>query len=66
MALNEAGVNSQTLSFETVNMQTLSAGFMLIQLYVACFGELLNVNTFNQPGVESTKKQISKILGRQD
>lgn len=64
IALDEAGVSSQTLTFETANMETICASFMLMELYVASFGHLLNINTFNQPGVENTKKQISKILGR--
>ena len=44
-----------TISIEKVDEFHLGALFVFLEISVAFLGELLNINTFNQPGVERSK-----------
>jgi hypothetical protein len=61
-ALYEKGRESITMSISEVNAFNIG---MLIALYdraVGFYGSLVNVNAYDQPGVEAGKKAASKLL----
>ncbi len=60
-SLTEADRPNITISIEKLNGKSLGALFMFFEVYTAFFGEMLGVNTFNQPGVER-----SKVLAREN
>lgn len=55
-ALEEVGRNTAELHFETLNSKTLAQIMMTIDLVIGTIGECLNINAFDQPGVELGKK----------
>lgn len=61
-ALAKQGVQSLTLTAERLDERTMGALFMILQLVVGTLGETLNINAFDQPGVESGKKIARSIL----
>lgn len=61
-ALNDVGVPSGTLILSSVNERTLGALFMLWQMVVGQLGEVLEIDAFDQPGVELGKKYAQQIL----
>lgn len=63
-SLADAGIAYATLSIESLNERTVGAMFMLWQMVIAQLGEYMNVNAFDQPGVESGKKYANQILGQ--
>lgn len=60
--LVENKIAHASLELQTLNEQTLGAFFMLWQMVIALVGEHLNIDTFNQPGVELGKRHADKIL----
>ena len=61
-ALYESGRESITISIPEVNAFNLG---MLIALYeraVGFYGSLVNINAYDQPGVEAGKKAATKLL----
>ena len=52
-----------TLIMEKINEESLGALFMFFEWAVTYAGALLNINTFNQPGVERSKVLIKASLG---
>jgi glucose-6-phosphate isomerase len=61
-ALAKQGIQSVTLTAERLDEKSMGALFMLLQLVVGTLGEALNINAFDQPGVELGKKLARGIL----
>lgn len=59
-AMAEAGVQSACLTTEKLDERSLAGLFMLWQMTIAVMGEILDINAFDQPGVER-----GKIIARQ-
>src|SRR6056297_2429998 len=64
LALNKRKRMNQTLKVPEVNEFTLGQLFYFFEFQTAVTGELLNVNAFNQPGVELGKNYTYGIFGR--
>jgi glucose-6-phosphate isomerase len=63
-ALMRAGRMNYTIEMPAVNEFTLGQLMFLLELQTAYTGALLNINTFNQPGVENGKKATFALLGK--
>lgn len=50
------------IQWQDLSPECLAAGFMIFELVVGALGQTLNINAFNQPGVELGKKLAKKIL----
>ncbi|HVK62361.1 MAG TPA: hypothetical protein VM432_12460 [Bdellovibrionales bacterium] len=61
-ALSQQGVQSLTLEAERLDEQSVGALFMLLEMVVGSIGEALDIDAFNQPGVELGKKLARQIL----
>jgi glucose-6-phosphate isomerase len=64
LALNKRERMNQTLKVPEVNEFTLGQLFYFFEFQTAVTGELLDINTFNQPGVELGKNYTYGIFGR--
>jgi glucose-6-phosphate isomerase len=53
-----------TLSIDQINERTLGELFMLLEGSIAFLGEFYNINAFDQPGVELSKKLTKELLER--
>lgn len=63
-ALESRGVQSLTLMADQLDERSMGALFMLLELVVGSIGEALNINAFDQPGVELGKKLAREALSR--
>ena len=63
-ALTKAGRLNHTIYLPQVNEYTLGQLLMLFMLETAYCGALLNIDTFNQPGVEEGKKATFALFDR--
>lgn len=63
-ALMKAGRMNYTIHLPEVNEFTLGQLMFMLELQTAYTGALLNINTFNQPGVENGKKATFALLGK--
>jgi glucose-6-phosphate isomerase len=61
-SLTESNRANLTLTIDKVNEYSLGELFMVMQLSVAYLGELYQIDTFNQPGVERSKVLTKEIL----
>ncbi len=61
-ALAKQGVQSLTLQTESLNERSVGALFMLLELVVGALGEAMDINAFDQPGVEAGKVIARGIL----
>ncbi len=61
-AMAKEGVQSLTLTTDVLNEKSVGALFMLFELVVGSLGEAMNINAFDQPGVELGKKLARGIL----
>jgi glucose-6-phosphate isomerase len=61
-SLEESGVNYSTLTVESLSERSLGALFMLWQMSIAMTGEVLDIDAFNQPGVELGKKHANQLI----
>jgi glucose-6-phosphate isomerase len=59
-AMSEANVRSASLTAEKLDERSIAALFMLWQMTIAVMGEILDINAFDQPGVER-----GKVIARQ-
>ncbi len=64
-ALYRAGRMSQTITLPEVNAYTLGQLICFFEMATAYAGELLDVDAFNQPGVEGSKLASYAVLGNQ-
>lgn len=63
-ALRHAGRPTSTWSFEVIEPEAIGGFIMAWEFITAVMGELLDVNAFDQPGVELGKKIAHGLLGR--
>lgn len=63
-ALMRAGRCNYTINMPEINAFTLGQLMYMLELQTAYTGALLNINTFNQPGVENGKKATFALLGK--
>lgn len=61
-ALQQSQVQSLTLEVERLDERTLGALLMLLEVVVGAMGETLDINAFDQPGVELGKRLALEIL----
>ena len=61
-ALTQSGVSTLTLKTKVLDEQSLGYLFMFWQLVVAGLGEYLQIDAFNQPGVELGKRLAKEKL----
>ena len=61
LSLKASDKPSFDLTIQEINEETLGEVLYFCQLTTAILGELMQVNTYNQPGVENQKK-YTKIL----
>lgn len=61
-AMREAGVATLSMKTAVLDEKSMAALFMLWQLVVATMGTVLDINAFDQPGVELGKKLARDIL----
>lgn len=64
-ALTKRGRVNYTILLDTINEYNVGALLYLLQLQTAYAGALLNINTFNQPGVEGGKNATYALFGRE-
>jgi len=64
--LLDKGIRSLTLKTGDLDLKEVSALMMVWMLTVATVGEALDVNAFNQPGVESGKRLARRVLKASD
>ena len=63
-ALMRAGRMNYTINMPEVNAFTLGQLMFMLELQTAYAGAMLNIDTFNQPGVENGKKATFALLGK--
>jgi glucose-6-phosphate isomerase len=63
-ALLKAQRLNMTISFPEVNAFTVGQFLYLLEVQTAFAGELLNINAFDQPGVEEGKEATYALMGR--
>ncbi len=63
-AVYKSGCETMTLTTEKLTAGSLSQLMGLWMLVVGTLGELFDVNTFDQPGVESGKKETCRVLSQ--
>lgn len=61
-ALTKNGRPNQDVLIPHLNESTLGQLFYLFEMQIAILGELYQINTYNQPGVEEGKKNTKKIM----
>lgn len=64
-AVSKSGHLNHTIYLPEVNAFTVGQLLFLFELATAFAGELLNINAFDQPGVEEGKKATYALLGKQ-
>lgn len=64
IALTNNNRPNLTIKFPEVNERTIGQFFMLLETATAFTGGLLNINTFNQPGVEEGKIATYALMER--
>lgn len=62
-ALNQAGHINQTIILPEVNAYTIGQLLYFLEMTTAYVGELLDIDAFNQPGVEESKIASYAVLG---
>lgn len=55
---------SVTLTLDSVNAYNVAQLLYFLEIQTAIIGELYNINTFNQPGVEQAKNYTYALMGR--
>jgi glucose-6-phosphate isomerase len=63
-ALHEAGRPSATIKLQKLDARSVGSLFLFFELGVVFAAELLQVNAFDQPGVEQGKQIMYKLLGK--
>lgn len=61
-SLIESKISNSTMSIDSLNERTLGALFMMWQMVIAQLGEYMDVDAYDQPGVELGKVYATKIL----
>ncbi len=63
-ALMRAGRMNYTIHMPEINAFTMGQLMYMLELQTAYAGAMLNIDTFNQPGVENGKKATFALLGK--
>lgn len=63
-ALEKQGVQSLTLTTDKLDERSMGALFMMLEMVVGAIGEAMNINAFDQPGVEAGKIIAREILSK--
>lgn len=61
-ALTERGRESMTITFDELNAHRVGVLLALFERAVGLYAELINVNAYNQPGVEAGKRAAGSVL----
>jgi len=61
--LDQLGIATCRLTIQKQNAKTIGALLFFFEMVVAVLGETMNINAFNQPGVEAVKKVTLGTLG---
>jgi glucose-6-phosphate isomerase len=61
-AMVQSNVSVELWQVEKIDAQTIGRMFMFYQLVIALLGELMDINAFDQPGVELGKSLAKKAL----
>ncbi len=64
-ALTEGGRQNLTITFRSFDETSLGALIALFERAVSFYAELINVNAYDQPGVEAGKKAATNIINLQ-
>lgn len=64
LALKQKNVPSLTLTSKEISSQIMGAYLMLMELVIGSLGEALNINAFDQPGVELGKRLTREMFSR--
>ncbi len=65
LSLTEAGSPNLTFLIDEITPFTLGALFSLFEMTIVYLGDLLQVNAFDQPGVEQGKIYTKALMGKQ-
>ena len=65
-ALLRSGRMSQTIHLPAVNAHSIGQLIYFLEMTTAYVGELLDIDAFNQPGVEESKIASYAVLGNPD
>jgi len=63
-ALYENKVPSVRIDLQKIDAYNIGSLFMFFEVATALTGELMNINAFDQPGVELSKKYTYQMMGR--
>ena len=63
-AMAQEGIQSLTLTADRLDEKSIGALFMILELVVGTLGEALDINAFDQPGVELGKRLARGLLAR--
>jgi glucose-6-phosphate isomerase len=63
-SLRRHGRPCGTISLSSITPESLGALFFFFELATAVMGEVLDIDAFNQPGVEESKRLMFGLLGR--
>lgn len=64
VALSDYSRPTMTISLEKVDEYNVAQLLYMLEVQTAIAGELYNINTFNQPGVEQAKNYTYALMGR--
>jgi glucose-6-phosphate isomerase len=59
----ESGIDVDTISLDKVSEENIGSLIMYYEILTSLVGTMLDVNTYNQPGVELGKVILYKNLG---
>ena len=65
-ALSSQGRQSITITLNKLNAYTLGSLIALFERAVSLYAELININAYDQPGVEAGKKAAAKVIELKD
>jgi glucose-6-phosphate isomerase len=65
-ALTNNGVQNMTVIFDKINESSTGDFIMFYELLTAVVGKLLNIDPYNQPGVELGKKITQVLMGKKE
>lgn len=64
VALTQMGVPNMKVIFSTINEESVGAFFFVYELATVILGALMNINPYDQPGVEAGKIAAYALMGR--
>lgn len=65
LSMKKFGRPTATLSIEQLDTKSLGGLFLIFEMAVVYLAEMLEVNAFDQPGVEEGKQMMYALLGRE-